>query len=219
MMPSPETRLSLLAKLHRREDAEAWFEFVSIYQPLIMEFCRRRGMQYADATDVTQEVMTRVSQEIGRYRHGQERATFRGWLHRITRNLVFDRFRRAKRDLLAQAGGEGLSDVVSESDPTPEESAEFQTGFRQHMFALVAEIVRKQVQPQTWEAFWRTEVERIPADEAASNLGMTRGAVYVAKSRVLARMRKEVQLRLSETGMHNFSPTNSLAKPTNRGDA
>ena len=200
MTLSPETRLSLLAKLHRREDADAWFEFVSIYQPLIMEFCRRRGMQYADATDVTQEVMTRVSQEIGRYRSDQVGATFRGWLHRITRNLIFDKFRRAKCDPLAQAGTEGLSGFVTSAEPTPEESAEFQTSFRRHMFALVAEIVRKQVQSQTWEAFWRTEVEQVSADEVASDLGVSRGAVYVAKSRVLARMRKEVQLRLSETG-------------------
>lgn len=176
-------------------------------------------MQYADASDVTQEVMTRVSQQIGRYQHDQEGATFRGWLHRITRNLMFDRFRRAKHDLLAQAEAGGLSAVMTETEPTPEESAEFQIGFRRHMFALVAEIVQKQVKPQTWQAFWRTEVDRASADEVASDLGMTRGAVYVAKSRVLARMRKEIQLRLSETGTHTFSPTNLPAKPTNRGDA
>ena len=205
MGSSPETRLSLLAKLHRREDVDAWFEFVSIYQPLIMEFCRRRGMQYADATDVTQDVMTRVARDIGRYRHDREDSTFRGWLYRITRNLMFDRLRREKHDLLTQAGAEGLTGVVAAGVPTSGESVEFQARFRRHMFSLVAEIVRQQVTPATWEAFWQTEVCKVSPDKVATDLKMTRGAVYVAKSRVLARLRKEVELRLSDTGSDHTS--------------
>jgi RNA polymerase sigma-70 factor (ECF subfamily) len=197
MKSSPETRYTLIGKLRDPKDAEAWAEFTSIYQPLIFRICRARGLQHADATDVTQEVLAKIADVIDRFDHTAEGANFRGWLYRVTRNLVMDFFRHQKKDLLVQA--DVAIQLADDKSPTKEESAEFQVEFQRQIFWLVAQNVRVQVKPATWDAFWQTEVQRRPVKDVAKELNMTTGSIYVARSRVIARLKKEVEKRLSET--------------------
>jgi RNA polymerase sigma-70 factor (ECF subfamily) len=86
--------------------------------------------------------------------------------------------------------------------PTEEESGEFQLEFRKQMFSIVTTIVQSQVKPATWQAFWQTEVVGESVDLVAKELSLSTGAIYVARSRVLARLRKEVQRRLDEANLH-----------------
>ncbi len=200
MTPSPETRFTLIEKIKDRQDVEAWLEFASIYQPLIFNICRSKGMQHADATDVTQEVLARVAKAIETFNYNDRGATFRGWLYRITRNMAMDFFRQRKRNLLAQT--ERPIDPWVDNEPSCEEAREFQTEFRRQVFVVVAKAVQAQVKPDTWTAFWQTEMEQRSVEEVAANLGMTAGAIYVARSRILARLKKEVQKRLNETDQY-----------------
>ena len=197
MTQSPETRFSLIEKLKSPGDMDAWSEFASIYQPLIVELCLRKGMQHADANDLAQEVLSRVAKNIAKFQYDRPGATFRGWLYRITRNLTVDFFRRRAKDPLKHA-------IVPEDfqelcDPPMEETREFDLEFQKRMFLVVARAVESTVQQQTWAAFWMVEIQQRTPDEVALELGMTRGAVYVAKSRVIAKLRKEVQGRMNET--------------------
>lgn len=195
MRITPQTRVSLLQRLHQVEDAEAWMEFTDLYQPLIYDICRQKGLQHADATDISQEVLGKVASAIDRYDPNRPNATFRGWLYRMTRNLVVDFFRRRSRDPLAQA-----AEVHQiEFQVFNRDESEFDLGFRRRVFALVAQCVQRQVAPKTWQAFWKTEVEGWDSEEAARELNLTRGALYVARSRVLAKLRVEVEKRLAET--------------------
>lgn len=195
MRITPQTRVSLLQRLHQLEDAEAWIEFTDLYQPLIYDICRQKGLQHADATDISQEVLGKVAAAIDQYDPDRPNATFRGWLYRMTRNLVVDFFRRRHRDPLTKAAQVQHVEFV-EFEAT---DSEFDLGFRRRVFAIVAQCVQRQVQPNTWQAFWKTEVEGIDSEEAARQLNMTRGALYVARSRVLAKLRSEVEKRLAET--------------------
>lgn len=197
MKPGPETRYSLIEKIRSPEDADAWAEFTAIYQPIVFEICRSKGMQFADANDVTQEVLARVATAIEKFDRGHERATFRGWLYRVTRNLVIDFFRARDKDLLVKAVPD-LEDLLR-LEPPPEESMQFDLSFRRQMFVVVAKQVQANSVGRTWDAFWKTEIEQLPVVTVAQELGMTTGAIYVARSRILARMRTEVQKRLSET--------------------
>ncbi len=192
-----DTRYSLIEKIKNPRDAEAWHEFASIYQPLIFKICCSRGMQHADATDVTQDVLARIAQAIEQFRYDQSGATFRGWLYRITRNMVADFFRKGKKDLLQHA--DRTTELRFDKDPARDECREFQIEFQRQVFTVVARQVQNQVKPQTWAAFWETEMENRHVESVASELEMTPGAIYVARSRVIARLRKEVQKRLSET--------------------
>ena len=132
-----------------------------------------------------------------RFRHDLKGATFRGWLYQITRNLVVDFFRKRKRNLLSQA--EQPTQLRMDEEPSREESLEFQTEYRRQVFVVVAKAVQPQVQPDTWAAFWQTEMEHKSVSEVSAELNMTSGAIYVARSRVIARLKKEVQKRLNET--------------------
>ncbi len=197
MNSTPDTRYSLIGKLQDSQDAEAWEEFTNIYQPLIFRLCISKGLQYADATDVTQEVLARVADTIGRFDGGKKSSSFRGWLYRITRNLVIDFFRHRQKNLLLQS--DRSTHFALEMEPTPEESAEFYLEFQQQVFRAAVQAVQSQVQPATWQAFWQTEIEQRPVTDVARELDMNHGAVYMARSRVFTRLKNAVEQRLHET--------------------
>lgn len=198
MNSTPNTRYSLIGKLCDPQDVDAWDEFVSIYQPVVFRIARSRGLQHADAVDVTQDVLARVASAISRFDKSKPGATFRGWLYRITRNLVIDFFRRQQKDVLVQVGTPW--EVDQSLEPSEEESCEFHREFQRQIFRLAAKEVRTQVQEKTWEAFWLTEVEGLGVEQVGQQLSLSSGAVYVARSRVFAKLRQAAEQRLSETG-------------------
>jgi RNA polymerase sigma-70 factor (ECF subfamily) len=196
MNSSPDTRYTLIGKLQDPRDAEAWSEFSTIYQPIIFRIARTRGLQHADATDVTQEVLARVAVAIEKFDGNQPGATFRGWLYRMTRNLVVDHLRARNRDPIA--GAADHVDHAPATDPSRDESTEFHREYQRQIFVIAAEVVRQQVQPQTWQAFWLTEVDRVPVADVAKQLGLSTGAIYVARSRVLARLKIVAETHVQE---------------------
>ncbi len=196
---TPDTRYSLIAKLHDPQDVAAWNEFAGIYQPLIFRVVSARGLQHADATDVTQEVLSRVASAVNQFDAAHESVTFRGWLYRITRNIAIDFLRKQARDRI-RTNGELNRDWSEPASPSPNESAEFRRQFEKQIFWVIAQEVRGQVQEKTWKAFWETEIQQRPVAAIARELELSTGAIYIARSRVLARLKKEVQKRLAETG-------------------
>jgi RNA polymerase sigma-70 factor (ECF subfamily) len=180
----------LLARLRDPRDRPAWAEFVAIYGPLIYEYGRRRGLQDADASDLVQEVLRAVMAAADRFRYDPERGSFRGWLLTVTRNEL-GRLARRGRVLGAGEGGTTHLAVLAEL-PGDEDEDRWGLEYRQRIFAWAAERVRPSFRQATWEAFWRTAVLDRPAEEVASELGMTVGALYIARSRVLARIREAV---------------------------
>ena len=95
MNNSPDTRFSLIGRLADADNADAWNEFAQIYQPLIFRIARQRGLQHADASEVTQDVLTRVAKAVDGWDPDRSKGTFRGWLYRITRNVSVDYLRKA----------------------------------------------------------------------------------------------------------------------------
>ncbi len=197
MKSAPQTSYSLIRRLTNAADAEAWSEFIEIYQPLIFRLCRTKGLQYADATDLTQEVLAKVAEAVEGFEPQKQRKSFRAWLFCITRNLVTDHFRKRERQGLVQ------NEPALELEPTPDaqssEAAEFRLAFKREVFRIAGQKIRRRVQSGTWHAFWETEVVGRSASDVARELQMTVGAIYVAKSRVLARFRDEVSQILNET--------------------
>lgn len=193
MHPTPETRPSLLLRLRDPHDERAWCEFVEIYEPLIERLARRKGLQHADVRELVQDVLVAVSGAIDRFDTDRSAGSFRGWLFRISRNLMINLLKREGR----HAAGSGNSDfqrfLEEQPDPTCDQTAEFDLEYRRQLFHWAAERVRDSFQETTWLAFWRTCVEQQPIEDAGRELGMSRAAVYVARSRVMARLRMEVE--------------------------
>lgn len=208
MKSLPETRYSLIYKLHNGQNADAWNEFATLYQPVIFRFCRAKGLQHADATDVTQDVLTKVAIAIDSFDGNGENRNFRGWLYRITRNLVVDFVR--KRDKNPHVQFEAAIDLATSMSPSVDESAEFKDAFEYQVFLAASERIRQQVKPATWRAFWETEINQKSPGAVARELDMSTGAVYVARSRILARFKQEVELTLNQTSnMIEGAPTNN----------
>lgn len=192
MNEPPLTRFSLLAKLHDPDDQESWCEFVEIYEPLIYRKARRRGLQHADAADLCQEVFSKIATAIDHWDPDPGRGAFRAWLFTIARNLTIDRFSRKHRPQTA-----GASSVIrladSQSKPPLDESAEFDLEYHRQIFRWAADRVQPEFQEKTWKAFWMTAVDNLDTKSTASALGISTGAVYIARSRVMARLRAEIE--------------------------
>jgi len=191
-----ETRNSLLLRLPDKADVDAWDQFVNIYQPLVFRLARSKGFQDADANDIVQEVMVAVSKAIHRWDQDPSKGRFRDWLYKIARNLMINFLTRRKHLPLGQGGSELVRFLNESVDPKTEESEssrEFDLEYRRELYLIAARQVRSDVRPATWEAFQRTSIEGESSKEASDSLGMTEGAVVVARCRVLARLRDAVQ--------------------------
>jgi RNA polymerase sigma-70 factor (ECF subfamily) len=188
---SSGTSRSLIARVGA-DEPDAWERLVRLYGPLVLHWCRGRGLQDQDVADVFQEVFESVVKYVGQFRREQSGDTFRGWLRRITQNKIIDHFRRLGRD--AQAAGGSSVQLWWSQLPEPKtldaeppiDDAE--TG----LFARVLALIRDEFEPRTWQAFWQTAVSGRETADVGADLKMSPGAVRVAKARVLRRLREEL---------------------------
>jgi RNA polymerase sigma-70 factor (ECF subfamily) len=185
------TRPSLLARLDDPEDRLAWQQFVDLYGSLVYGFARQRGLQDADAADLTQEVLLAIAQTAGHWRYDPQRGSFRGWLYGITRNKIAQ-FLRSRQSQPVGSGDTTMQQRLAE-EPEPESEAIWEREYQQHLFRLAAAQIQKNFSATTWQAFWRTAVEGASGAAVAAELGISVGAVYVARSRVLARLIEVIQ--------------------------
>jgi len=189
---SPTTRASLLLRLRDSQDHEAWVEFVALYESVVYRLLRKSGLQDADSRELLQEFFLTVSRNIERWDPDRERGSFRGWLRRVTRNLVINWLRRQQRQGIV-VGGTDMQGLLESLPANAEsETLEFDRELRRAMFHHASEVVRGEVSPKSWQAFWETGVAGRSSDEAGQKLGMSAGAVRVARCRVVARLREVV---------------------------
>jgi RNA polymerase sigma-70 factor (ECF subfamily) len=181
----------LLERLRDAEDCEAWRQFVELYASLIYGLARKRGLQDADAADVTQEVFHKVSTAIRKLEYDPRCGTFRGWLLTLTRHGLHDFL--ARRNKQGQGSGDSAMQARLEEQPCHEEETFWDHEYERRVFTWAVERVRPCIKEQTWQAFWQVAVEGKTSGEVARALGMTVGAVYVAKCRVQARLRAEIE--------------------------
>lgn len=189
-MLGPETRHSLIGKLHDSAASQAWEEFVQLYRPVIYRVARSRGLQPADAEDLTQDVLATVGRRVEKFDMSMA-GSFRGWLQKITRDLVVNKLARGPRDV-----GSGDSEVLAVMHQQPDREETVSLLQLEHQRALLARAavqLRPTMSAETWDAFWLTAVEGLAIAEVATRLNKTEGAVRVARCRVLAQLRKKVQ--------------------------
>jgi len=182
---------STLLEAVRQRRPEAWTRFVSLYGPVVYRWCRRAGLSRQDAPDVVQEVFAAVGRGLEQFRREKPSDSFRAWLATVTRNKVRDHFRKQRHEPAAAAGGtDAQEQLMQVADPLQiEESAEEDERI---ISSRALELIRLEFEPRTWDAFWLTAVEGRPPADVAAELDMSLMAVYQAKSRVLRRLRREL---------------------------
>lgn len=170
----------------------AWQQFLTLYGPIVYGFARKRGLQDADAADLMQEVMRSVSTSIGRLDYDPRQGSFRGWLFTMTRNKVYN-FLSARR-IRPQGSGDTATNQMLDTHPEGNDGADlWEVEYQRRLAAMAMERIKSEFQANTWQAFWLTAVEGASTADASKQTGLSSGAVYVAKSRVLARLKQEVE--------------------------
>lgn len=198
----PQTRESLIARLPDHADSAAWQEFVDLYEPLIYGIGRRHGLQPNDAKDLVQEVLTAVAGSISRFEADSKRGRFRSWLFRVARNQALIQLRKLTRQ--PATVGEVEVEVAINAQSSSAET-EFDAAYRRRAFRWAARRVREVVKPNTWDCFARTAINGESPSSVAEDLGLDIGAVYLARSRVMARLRRMVEGVTVETIAYDSS--------------
>ena len=194
MSPDLLTQPSLLVRIRDNRDAESWRQFVEIYAPLIYGYLRKNGLQDADAADVAQDVLRTVSQSIGQWNYDRQRGTFRGWLLSVIHSRLADFQRRQQKSRAAVQAAAS----IAQQRPDVRSSAEWDRDYERQLFHTAANQVRGDFSESSWQAFWLAAVDGKPARDVAEALNITPAAVYLAKARVMARIREQLELLAGE---------------------
>lgn len=190
MRHAPTTHYRLLAALDDRDGEarqSAWHDFAMIYEPAILGFVKHLGMQHSDCIDIVQDVLCQVQ----KYSQTSKLPTqdFRPWLAKVTRTKVIDLIRKNKRYAkLLQSYANNLS-----ADADEALHLQWELEVQQTLFSIAAKQVQLEVNEKQWLAFWLTAIELQPAHAVSTKLEMSIGSIYVAKCRIMDRIREIVK--------------------------
>ena len=184
-------RVSLIYRIRNARDIDAWYQFADIYAPLLHRYATKRGLQDADAADLTQEVLSEISRSIRKGTYDPQRGSFRNWIFGIARHLLCRRLRQNQKSI-SGSGDSKVHAFLNELVSPNHEKRDFEREYRKHLFNWAAKQVREKVTDKTWSAFWRTAIDGSEPAEVARDLKMEVGSVYVAKSRVMSRIRQKL---------------------------
>ena len=185
--PMHTTPVSLLERVRCPGEQLAWGRFVEMYTPLLYYWACRMGLQESDAADLVQEVFTILVAKLPAFVYDRKKS-FRGWL----RTILYNKWRDKKRRAAAEPRMQGGSALAGQASPVVSETF-WEVEYRQQLVGRALELMQSEFQPTTWRACWEVVVSGRPAAAVAAELGITVDSVYAAKSRVLRRLRKELE--------------------------
>lgn len=179
------TRPSLLLRIRNADDNGAWRTFVDLYGPVIYGYARKKGLADADAADVVQEVLAQVARSIQSFEYQPAKGRFRGWLCAVTRSKIIRVQQRSRGEPVTAC----LDDEQAAS--SGEEPAWVEL-FNAEVLAAALNRIRPSFEDETWDVFERVWIRDEPAADVARALNRPIHSVYVAKSRVLNRLKQEI---------------------------
>ncbi|MHB8897514.1 MAG: RNA polymerase sigma factor [Thermoguttaceae bacterium] len=184
------TRHSLLLRLDGGSDKQAWSDFVDLYSPVVYGFARRQGLQDADAADLVQEVLGSVARSVTNY--DRQKGRFRSWLMAVVRHRLSEFWAQRGRQVSGSGDTSVLDHLRQVSGGNGEEEF-WEAEYQRSVLRLAVVRVRDEFEESTWRAFWSTHFEGQTTRQIAQLLGISEGAVYIARSRVTARLRKHIE--------------------------
>ncbi len=184
MVPTPA---SLLEQVRQTDNQEAWSRFVWLYTPLLQRWLARLGVRAEEAADLVQDIFVLLVRKLPEFRYDRH-MSFRAWLRTVTLNKWRDR-QRGRVDQPLDAEAPALANLEVEDDAAVFDEEEY----RSYLAGRALRLIQAEFEETTWRAFWEMVVADRPAAEVAAELGVTVNAVYLAKGRVLRRLREELE--------------------------
>jgi RNA polymerase sigma-70 factor (ECF subfamily) len=187
-----ETRQSLLLRAQTGE-ASAWNNLTALYRPLILGWLNRQGVPAGDLEDLSQEVLLSVVKHLPGFQHSGQRGAFRAWLRTIVCSRTADYWRAIDADTQASGGSGATAALQQIADPDSELNRQWDQEHDRYVLHCLLDLVEEEFEPITLKAFRRLALDGVSGAEAAQELVLSVAAAYVAKSRVLARIRQEAE--------------------------
>lgn len=199
------TRASLLGRLKDWEDHDSWQEFYKVYRRLIFGTALKSGLTEAEAEDVLQETVISVAKTIKEFKYDRTQCTFKSWLRHLTQKRIADQFRKRYRDPGMKAVRTNTSNrtPLLERLPAPESlnlDAIWEEEWRQKIFEAALERLKSQVSPEQYQMFDFYILRKMPVKKVAALLEVSSAQIYLAKHRILGRIKKEAKYLESRMG-------------------
>ena len=192
-----ETSLSLLLKLKNEPiDNASWVEFVTRYEPMILKWCSKWGLQDADASDVSQNVLLKIAKYMSRFEYKPD-GGFRKWLRRVTYNAWCDHLSGHK---WAGAGGDAIRIVFESAEARDDLLEMIEEEYNRQIIGDAKAVVQNRVEPHIWRAFEMMAEQGKSANETAAELNIAVGNAYVCKSRIQRMLTEEIAKMESDVG-------------------
>jgi RNA polymerase sigma-70 factor (ECF subfamily) len=191
------TRQSLLIRARDGEQA-AWDDLHTVYRPLIVGWLHRQAVADRDLDDLVQEIFLAVHRGLPSFSHGGRPGAFRAWLRAIAHNHSCDYWRSPARRV-GSPGNHAADEALRQlEDPDSELWRFWDEEHDRHLLRCLLEMMEIEFEPATMQAFRRVALEGVTGVEAAKELGLSVGAVYTARSRVLHRLREVAEGLIDE---------------------
>lgn len=192
-----DTRYTLLTRAASGDEG-AWQRLTALYRPLILGWLVKHGVEHHDAEDLTQEVLLSVTRRLGEFEPSGRRGAFRAWLRTIAVNRTRDFWKAGRHRPVAPGGSDILLLAEQLEDDTSDLARRWDEEHDRYVLRRLLEMIEREFEPQTVQAFRRLALDGAAANEVAGELGISVGAAYVAKSRVLKRIRDEAMGLIDE---------------------
>ena len=190
----PSTHTSLLLQVRRLDNRPAWSRFVDLYGPLIYRFCRKRGLQSADADDVTQEVFKQIGRAIPMFEYNRQRGRFRGWLGTIARHEI-RRFLKKKNRPGQGLGGSDSDQAINSIESV---DSEWNDAFNLHIVQTAFDQIQPEFDAETWKLFELVWFGQRKPRDVAAELQCDAEHVYRVTSKVKRRLKRQIKQLVSD---------------------
>ena len=187
-----ETRQSLLLRAQTGE-ANAWKDLTDLYRPLIIGWLNHQGVPARDLEDLSQEVLLSVVKHLPTFQHSGSRGAFRAWLRTIVCSRTADYWRAHDADTQPSGGSGATAALQQIADPESKLNRQWDEEHDQYVIHCLLDLIEQKFEPVSLKAFRRLTLDGASGAEVAQELGLSVAAVYMAKSRVLARIREEAE--------------------------
>jgi RNA polymerase sigma factor (sigma-70 family) len=190
--PLPTTSVTLLTRLRQDPSEQAgWDEFVEHYGRHIYRWCRQWKLQDADAEDLTQDILVKLTQKLRAFTYDPSRS-FRSWLKTVTHHAWRD-FEDSRRHPQAAPGNSQVMELMLTVEAREDLEQKLEEAFDLELLETAKIRVRLRVAPHTWDAFHLSAIEGLPVAEVALRVHLQIAMVYVAKSKVQKMLQEEIE--------------------------